>query len=161
MGKWLVATSWLLALAACHSGDKAVSNRGVQAGSIDGVYMTCDEISGFAGVTLELSNNQFRMWRYSDVGPRSSEQPICGMFMRAGTQVQLQTGPSQSRIWVFEDVYGVSAMWTPEALESWHSNERILNRYQVLFKTDAQRVQDTMPVRPSIEAIKKAERKAG
>jgi len=52
-------------------------------------------------------------------------------------------------------------MWTPEALESWHSNERILNRYQVLFKTDAQRVQDTMPVRPSIEAIKKAERKAG
>ena len=161
MGKWLVATLWLVALSACRAGDKAVADKGIWIGSIDGVYMTCDEVSGFAGITLELDNGKFRMWRYSDVVPHNSEQPSCGTFTCAGTQVRFQTAPSQTRTWILEDVYGVSAIWTPEALEAWHSNKRILNRYQVLFKTNANRVQDSMPVRPSIEAIKKAQGVAG
>ena len=161
MGKWLVATLCLVALSTCRANDKAVTDSHLLAGNIDGVYMTCDEVSEFAGITLELVNGQFRMWRYSDVGPRNAEQPSCGTFTWTRTQVRLQTGPGQSRTWVLEDVYGVPAIWTPEALEVWHSDKKLLNRYQVLFKTDARRVQDSMPVRPSIEAIKKADGRAG
>jgi hypothetical protein len=124
----------------------------------DGLYMTCDEISGYFQECLELDHGRFRYWRRTD---RDQEwehpQSLSGTYKVVSERVLFEEGEIGER--VYSVLNGVPVLWRKDGLEIWTQKRRI-HEYGILMRTGDVDKSETLPPWPSIERVYSEEMKS-
>ena len=119
----------------------------------EGVYVLCEEVSGYSGETLEVRDGRFRYWFYSDVvtGDEPS-YPLSGKYKVTGNTIVLDHKLIPSSIRTIATLNGVKVLWRADGLGVWEKDKRI-HPYAVLVWTGDAVGDDGRHERPSIHSL--------
>lgn len=93
--------------------------------------------AGLSKLVLELKNGRFRYWYMTDGGEGTEPTyPVTGKYLACGATIQLiHTEDYLQDIWTFRKIDGVTTLWRPNAIKSWHE-KRGFDSYGVLYVTE-------------------------
>ena len=89
---------------------------------VEGVYLTCEEVSIFFSEVLELRNGKFRYWMYSDAhmqGTKESEYPISGNYSVTGDILTLENKNVTTNIRTRDFINDTAILWRDDGLKHW------------------------------------------
>jgi hypothetical protein len=118
----------------------------------EGVYKTCEEVSGFSGEILELKEGRFRYWFYTDViTGREPAYPLSGTYRIKGNTLVLKHPDVPDNERLIDILNGVHILWRDDGLAYWRK-ERQIQPYAVLIHIPEARAND-VSARPSVDLL--------